>query len=240
MKDWRIFFSSVFFVLGFSIVFALVGVLLQSVFLTVAFQVQMWLARVGGIVIIIFGFYLVGLFKPKFLEKEYRLDVKRKFKSSYLTSFVFGAAFAVGWTPCIGPILGAILTLAITEPSSAFFLLLSYSAGLGVPFLLVGFFTNQAQGFISKAGKWLRYFNYVFGALLIFLGVLVFTSSLGRIAHFGFVASLLGEIGYVGFGGSTLSLAIAFLAGTASFLSPCVLPLVPAFLVYLGTEATRK
>jgi len=151
-RQWTIFLNSVFFVLGFSVIFSLVGVLLQSVLSDVSFTVQQWLGYVGGTVIIFFGIYLLGLIKIPFLQQEYKLKVKRKFKYSYITSFVFGSAFAVGWTPCVGAILGAILTLAIITPASAFPLLLSYSLGLGIPFLAVGLFTNQAQGFINKAG----------------------------------------------------------------------------------------
>lgn len=240
-KQWHIFINSVFFVLGFSVIFSLVGVLLQSVLSNVSSIVQLWLGRIGGLVIIIFGIYLLGLIKISFLEREHKLQVKRKFKSSYITSFVFGAAFAVGWTPCVGVILGAVLTLAITQPTSAFFLLLSYSLGLGVPFLLVGLFTNQAQKFIQKAGPWLKYFNYIFGTVLIMLGILVFTNQLSRIANFAFAANIFTILGTTSFGtGASLNLGIAFLAGIVSFLSPCVLPLIPAFLTYLASTATRN
>ena len=239
-KDWSIFWASVFFVLGFSLVFSLLGVLLQSLLSNVSYQVQIWLSRIGGAIIILFGLYLLGLIKPKFLNKEYKIVIKRRFNSSYLTSFVFGAAFAVGWTPCVGAILVGILTLAVTQPTSAFFLLLSYSLGLGIPFLLVGLFTNQAQKLIRRRGKWLKYVNYIFGVILIFLGILIFVNQLSRVANLAFASNFLIwlNLGSIGSGG-TLNLFIAFLAGLASFLSPCVLPLIPAFLAYLGTTVTR-
>ena len=238
-RNWNIFFASVFFVLGFSFVFALLGVLLQTVLSNISSQVQTWLGRIGGVFIIFFGLYLLGFIKPKFLEKEHKLKVKKNFKSVYLTSFIFGAVFAVGWTPCIGPILGAILTLAIAQPTSAFFLMLSYSIGLGVPFLIVGAFTNKAQGVISRAGKWLRYVNIIFGVILILLGVLVFTNQLSRIANLALASQFLVALDLVGVGAAgSLNILIAFVAGIASFLSPCVLPLIPAFLAYLGTIVT--
>src|SRR3989338_2407624 len=106
-RNWNIFFNSVFFVLGFSIIFSLVGVLLQSVFSNISYSIQTWLGRIGGIIIIFFGLYILGLITPRFLQKEYKFKVAKKFSSNYLTSFVFGAAFAVGWTPCVGAILGA-------------------------------------------------------------------------------------------------------------------------------------
>ena len=238
---WNIFLSSVFFVLGFSVVFAILGVLLQTVLVNVSYSVQTWLGRVGGVIIIFFGLYLLGLIKPSFLQKEYKLHVKKRFSSQYLTSFVFGAAFAVGWTPCVGAILGAILTLAVAQPGSAFLLLIAYSLGLGVPFLVVGLFTDRAQRWISKAGRWLQYVNYVFGAILIILGIFVFTNQLSRIASISFLSDILiklnlGSVDYTG----SVNFVIAFVAGLASFLSPCVLPLIPAFLAYLGTTISRE
>jgi len=241
-RDWSIFFSSVFFVLGFSSVFSLLGVLLQSVLSSVSLTVQTWLGRVGGIVIIIFGLYLLGLIKFKFLEKEHKFHVKKRFKSVYLTSFVFGAAFAVGWTPCIGAVLGAILTLAVANPSSAFFLLLSYSLGLGIPFLLIGLFTNQSKTLIDKVMKksWTKYLIYVFGAILVILGILVFTSQLARFSSFAFATDLLlkldADIGMF----KSLNIGVAFLAGIVSFLSPCILPIMPGYLTYLASTAVRK
>src|SRR3989338_4582755 len=146
----EIFINSIFFVLGFSIIFSLVGVLLQSVLSNVAYTVQNYFAYVGGTIIILFGFYLLGLIKIGFLEREHKFKVKKRFKYSYATSFLFGAAFAIGWTPCVGAVLGSILNLAIANPGSAFSFLLAYSLGLGLPFLIVGFFTSQASGFIEK------------------------------------------------------------------------------------------
>ena len=213
---------------------------MQSVLSNVSYTVQKWLGYVGGTVIIFFGLYLIGLIKIPFLEQEHKLKVKRKFKYSYVTSFVFGSAFAIGWTPCVGAILGAILTLAITTPASAFPLLLSYSIGLGIPFLLVGLFTDRASGFIEKAGPKLKYVNYVFGSILIMLGILVFTNQLVRIANVPFLTNLLISVSEGGASlGGTLGLGISFIAGLASFLSPCVLPLIPAFLAYLATTAVN-
>ena len=240
-KRWTIFLNSVFFVLGFSIIFSIVGVLLQSVLAKVSFTVQQWLGYFGGTIIIFFGIYLLGLVRVPFLEQEHKLRVKRKFSYSYITSFVFGAAFAVGWTPCVGAILGAILTLAVSNPATAFPLLLSYSLGLGIPFLIVGLFTDRASKFIEKAGPKLKYVNYVFGAVLIILGILVFTNQLSRIANVPFLSEILlmADLGTFGLG-STLHLGVSFIAGIASFLSPCVLPLIPAFLSYLATTVVSE
>ena len=141
----EVFFATVFFVLGFSVVFALLGVLLSTVLAHAAYGVQMWLSRIGGAVIVLFGLYLTGLLPLHFLDREYKLPMKLKFKSHYATAFFFGLAFAAGWTPCIGPVLGGIIGLAASAPSSSFALLLIYALGLSLPFLVVGFFASQAD-----------------------------------------------------------------------------------------------
>ncbi|KHO46178.1 MAG: cytochrome c-type biogenesis protein [archaeon GW2011_AR4] len=239
-RDNRIFLSSVFFVLGFSVVFSLVGVLLQGALASISYSVQQILARVGGTIIILFGLFLLGLLKLPFLEQDHKLRVKRRFSSVYATSFVFGAAFAVGWTPCVGAVLGAILTLAATQSGSAFLLLFSYSLGLGIPFLLVGLFTEQAKHFIKKSARMVFYLNKAFGAVLIIIGVYVFTNQLSRIANFQVLTSLLLSLDG-GISLASLNIGIAFLAGLVSFLSPCVLPIIPGFLSYLAaTHLTHE
>lgn len=190
-KRFAIFFNSLFFVLGFAVVFAALGVLLNTVLEVVAYEVQVWLARIGGAVVIFFGLYLVGVISHKWLQRDHKLKVTKKFGNRYITSFVFGSAFAVGWTPCVGAALGAILGLAASQPGTAFVLLMAYSIGLGVPFLLVGLFTEQASGLIEKHAVKLKYVNFVFGLILIALGVLVFTQNLNLIASFDFVNELL-------------------------------------------------
>ncbi|MCH8049196.1 sulfite exporter TauE/SafE family protein [Patescibacteria group bacterium] len=186
-----VFLNSVFFVLGFSVIFSALGVLLNSILESVAYDVQIWLGRIGGAIIIFFGLYLLGLLKIPWLEKEHKLPVKTKYKSRYATSFVFGAAFAVGWTPCVGAALGAILGLAATQPGNAFFLLLAYSIGLGIPFLLIGLFTAQAKKIIDRYAKYATWVNRIFGLLLIALGILVFTNRLALIANFELLNRLL-------------------------------------------------
>ena len=178
----EMFLNSLFFVFGFSFVFAALGVLLNSLLENVSYTVQLWLSRFGGVIIILFGLYLLGLIKIKFLEQDHKLQIKKKFKSKYATSFAFGFAFAVGWTPCVGAVLGTILTLAATQPGIAFGLLLSYAIGLGIPFLLVGIFSSEAIRVIQKSRRFLKYFNYIVGTLLLILGVLVFTQNLARLS----------------------------------------------------------
>ncbi|MDD5593612.1 MAG: cytochrome c biogenesis protein CcdA [Candidatus Margulisbacteria bacterium] len=177
-----IFLNSLFFVLGFSAVFSLLGVILNSILVSVAYDVQLWLARIGGVLIIFFGLYLTGLVPIPFLQKEYKFSVRTRFASRLFTSFLFGAAFAAGWTPCVGAVLGAILGLAATAPGLAFILLFAYSLGLGLPFLVVGLFTAQASVLINRYAAALDYINKAFGLFLIILGILIFTQNLSQIA----------------------------------------------------------
>ena len=240
-KMKKTFIASVFFVLGFALIFSIVGVLLQTVLANVSLQAQAWLGRAGGTIIILFGLYLVGLLDIPLLKREYKLFKGRSFSSVYLTSFVFGAAFAVGWTPCVSAALGAILALAVTQASSAFVLLLSYTLGLGVPFMVVGLFVERAQAFFERFGRIIVYFQSLFGALLIIIGILVFTSQLSRIANLQFVTNVLLTLNIGSSAGSgiasanVINMGIAFFAGLASFLSPCVLPIIPGFLSYLAS-----
>lgn len=183
-----IFLNSIFFVLGFSFIFALLGILLQTILASSGAEVQTWLSRIGGIVVIFFGLYLTGLIDIGFLERNHAFNVKRGSGYwRYATSFVFGVAFAAGWTPCAGAVLGAIIGLAASAPVSAFILLFSYALGLGVPFLIVGAFTAQAGALIARYGSALKYINVVFGILLIGLGVLVFTQDITLIGNFSLV-----------------------------------------------------
>ncbi len=178
----KIIIASFFFVLGFSSVFAILGVLLQSVLEAYAYDVRNYLGYIGGIVIIFFGLVMLGVIKIGVLEQEHKLRVKET-RYSFLTAFLFGAAFAVGWTPCVGAVLGAVLTLAITNPATAFPLMLAYALGLGIPFLLVGIFISQAQGVINYLAPHLKTLNLVFGVMLVLMGILVFTGNLVVVAN---------------------------------------------------------
>jgi len=180
----NIFLNTVYFVLGFSLVFALLGVFLNSVLLSVGVSFQNVLTSVGGLVIIGFGVYLILSTRLRRLNFEKKFSSIPKFKTSYITSFVFGAAFAAGWTPCVGPILGSTLTLAATAPGAAYNSLLAYSLGLGIPFLVTSIFFSHATSLIRKMVKHLKYFNPAMGIMLIILGILIFTNNLSILGNF--------------------------------------------------------
>ncbi len=187
----NIFLNTVYFVLGFSLVFAIMGVVLNSFLANVGTGFQNTFQVIGGAVIIAFGGYLILSMKLRILNFEKRMRNLPRFKTTYLTSFVFGAAFASGWTPCVGPILGTTLTLAATSPGAAYNSLLAYSLGLGVPFLITGAFFSQSTKIIRKMVKHLKYFNPLMGAILIVLGILVLTNQLSVIGNFPLASEII-------------------------------------------------
>ena len=187
----NIFLNTIYFVLGFSLIFAVLGVILNSVLSTVGIGFQSILQSIGGIVIVTFGAYLILSTKLRTLNFEKKMTRIPKFKTSYITSFGFGAAFAAGWTPCVGPILGSTFTLAATAPGAAYNSLLAYAMGLGIPFLITGAFFSQATGIIRRMVKYLKYFNPAMGALLIILGILVFTNQLSLLGNFPLTNELI-------------------------------------------------
>lgn len=175
--------NTVFFVLGFSIVFSTLGVIINSTLGGLSSELISGFNQIGGIIIIGFGIFLLLTTKFRSLNIEKKFIPKRE-KVSYPLSFLFGLAFAAGWTPCVGPILGTILTLAAATPTVSFYLLLAYSLGLGIPFILMGVFFSRATRVIQAMSKHLKYYSVIIGALIIFLGVLVFTNQLAYIANF--------------------------------------------------------
>ena len=187
----NIFLNTVYFVLGFSLVFAVLGVALNSVLVNIGNSFQNTLQIIGGIVIISFGVFLILSSKLNNLNFEKKLTRIPKFKTSYITSFVFGIAFAAGWTPCVGPILGSTFTLAATSPGEAYNLLLAYSLGLGTPFLITAAFFSRATGLLKKMVKYLKYFNPVMGSFLIILGILIFTNQLSVLGNFPLVNEII-------------------------------------------------
>ena len=182
--------NTIFFVLGFSVVFATLGVVINSVLGSSAAGFINNFNQVGGIIIVGFGVFLLLSNRFRSLNIEKKFFPKRT-KASYPMSFLFGLAFAAGWTPCVGPVLGTILTLAATTPAMAFNLLLVYSLSLGIPFILMGVFFSRATRVIQSMSKHLKYYSVILGGLIIVLGVLVFTNQLAVIANFPLLNELV-------------------------------------------------
>jgi len=230
----EVFLNSAFFVLGFTLVFSIMGVLLQTVLSRASLEAVNTVRLVGGSVIIAFGLLMIASTKYPipFFSVEHKMHIT-KFSNSYLTSSAFGIAFALGWTPCVGAILGSVYTLAAVSPGLGFLYLMAFSLGLGIPFLIAGAFISRVSGFMHRSGRFLRYFGIISGIFLIGVGLLVVTNYIGMLQIFlngvGPLGSLANPLGQ-----SQLSFLIALAAGFLTFISPCILPLVPAFLAYVS------
>jgi cytochrome c-type biogenesis protein len=169
----------ILFIIGFSIVFVALGASASSI-TTLLVKSKKILRIIGGIIIIIFGLHITGLLKIKFLEYEKKIHLETKPILGGLGSLVVGMTFAIGWTPCIGPILGAILTLAATRTTllQGVILLSVYSLGLSLPFLITGLAVNQVLKLFTKIKKYLKIITIATGIMLIITGILVLS---GRI-----------------------------------------------------------
>ena len=175
---------SLIFIAGFTTVFVLLGA--SATFIGNYLQAHMALLRkIGGVLIVIFGVHVSGIFDIGLLLGEKRLTIHRK-PAGYLGSFIVGVAFAAGWTPCIGPILASILMVAAAEETvyRGIMLLLVYSLGLGLPFFLASLAMHQFLVFFNRFKKYIRIFEIITGVFLIVVGVLIFTNYLAVIARY--------------------------------------------------------
>lgn len=262
------------FVLGFSVIFVAVGTVVSGIGQLV-FDLREPLARIGGIVVILFGLATMGLFDAlsrwlgrledsaaeegahwwllpvgwmkgaidfflRYFYADTRADWGRRSGSGYVSSFLMGMFFSAGWTPCIGPTLGAILALGYSTAtiSQGAFLLSGYSLGLGIPFVLFALALDRLSGLLRSLKRHIRTIQLMNGALLILIGFALLTKQLAIIARWAQENNLYLEAGSLG--GTTPTFFIAILAGLLSFLSPCVLPLVPAYVFYLTGRTLSK
>ncbi len=171
------------FVLGFSAVFVLLGVA-ASALGGLLYDVRTWLGRIGGLVVVVFGLHMIGLLRIPFLEYDTRLQEMPDPKLGYLSSALMGVFFSAGWSPCVGPVLGAILTLALNggSISSGAILLSSYSAGLAVPFLIAALGIGWVTTILRKYNQIMRYTEIVMGVLMVVIGLMLMTGAFNLIA----------------------------------------------------------
>ena len=180
---------SLAFIAGFSAVFITLGAL--AGFASASFQIYLRdglgiVQKIGGVMIFLFGIHLSGLFHFGMLLGEKRIQLRNK-PTGFIGTFLVGIAFAAGWTPCIGPILGAILAIAAGSSGGVgkgILLLTFYSAGLGVPFLVSGVLFHSFLSFFDRFKKHIRIIEVFTGLLLMFAGILLFFDLFGRITGF--------------------------------------------------------
>jgi cytochrome c-type biogenesis protein len=176
--------KTILFSLGFSLVFIVLGITASTVGNILLF-LSNELRIVAGIIIILFSFQMLGLFNFQFLNQEKRIETKG-YKDNYAFPFIVGTAFAFGWTPCIGPVLGSILALSATEASvSKGVLLLSfYSLGLAIPFIVSGYFMNKFLLTKKGFGKYYNRITKTGGIILLITGVLIATNQIQVISYY--------------------------------------------------------
>ena len=171
--------------------------------------------------------YIIPIFST-----EHRIRTRR-FSNSFISSFIFGIGFALGWTPCVGAILGSIYAFAATQPGIGLLLLMAYSLGLGIPFLLLGAFMSRMTDIMKKMRSGLKYFSIVGGILLVTMGILVLTGYIGLLSVF-----LIGPQSPMSLG-NNINFLLALAAGVLTFFSPCILPLLPAYLSYMAGSSAE-
>lgn len=163
------------FILGFSAVFYTLG-FGAGVFGEFFHEYKDLIRMLSAVLIIVMGLMLIGLFQPGFLMRERKLEMKWK-PAGYLGSFIFGIGFSAGWSPCIGPILTAIIALAATEPGAWIGLITGYTAGFAVPFFVLAFFVGTTRWITKYSGILMK----VGGSIMILMGILLFTDRMTQI-----------------------------------------------------------
>lgn len=231
------FSHALFFVGGFGLVFivgwggaaTLVGQLFG--------QYKSVLGKLGGLVVILFGLVTLDVVRIPLLSVDTRPQMKLRQSNRLLNSSLIGVLFAAGWTPCVGVTLGAILTLGFSQATANQAMILSsgYALGLGLPFLGLALILEHALGIVRRMGKYMRTFQWISGILLIVIGMMMVTDQITLIAIWAQRNGLFLDLPIGSASAPTYFAAIA--AGLLSFLSPCVLPLVPAYLGYLSGES---
>lgn len=188
---WATFSHGLAFVFGFSVIFVLLGVA-ASALGGLLYSLRTWIAKIGGVVVVIFGIHLTGIIRIPILEYDLRPQSTPDRSRGYLASALMGVFFSAGWSPCVGPVLGAVLTLALNGDSvlQGVQLLSAYSAGLAIPFLLAALGIGWVITIMRRYGKVMRYTEVVMGILMIVVGAMLFLGTFEQLARFGFFVDL--------------------------------------------------
>tara|TARA_Y100000022_G_scaffold16021_1_gene12346 strand:- start:106 stop:741 length:636 start_codon:yes stop_codon:yes gene_type:complete len=180
----KVFSFSLSFVFGFSTVFVILGAS-ATLLSSLVYEYLDILRIVGGIIIIIFGIHFMQIIQIPFLNREMRYQIE-SYRPGIVGSYVIGLSFAFGWTPCIGPILGSVLSIAASSETVTYgiVLLMLYSAGLGIPFLIAAYAINGFMKFLSRIRNYIRVIEIFTGLLLILFGILILTNRIQELAFF--------------------------------------------------------
>lgn len=236
-RRWEVFTHALLFVLGFSLIFIVGWGGAVTVLGQLFGQYKSALGRLGGVIVILFGLATLDIIRIPWFYADTRTQYTGR-RGTFGGSALMGIFFAAGWSPCIGATLGAILTMGFSQETvgQAMWLTSGYSLGLGIPFLLMALGLERATGWVRRMRRYQRAFQIVSGVFILLIGFMLLTNTMSRIAIWAFQNNL-----YIDF--STYTAAptylTAVLAGLLSFLSPCVLPLVPAYLGYLSGHTFR-
>ncbi len=184
---WETFSHGLAFVLGFSVVFVLLGVA-TSALGGMLYNIRDWLAKIGGVIVVLFGLHMLGIIHISFLEYDLRPNSTPDRSRGYLSSGLMGVFFSAGWSPCVGPVLGAILTLALNRGSvsQGAALLSAYSAGLAVPFLFASVGVDRVTNLLRNHSRVMAIASKAMGAVLVVIGAMLFLGTFGALARFGF------------------------------------------------------
>lgn len=235
----KIFLHALIFVLGFSLVFVIGWGGSVTALGQLFGAYKRVIAQVGGVIVIMFGLATLEVIRIPWFYADTRTQYTGQ-RGTYGGSALMGIFFAAGWSPCIGATLGAILTMGLSQQTvgQAMWLSSGYSLGLGIPFLAMALGLERASGWIKRMRPYQKYFRIASGVFIIAIGVLLLTNTMSLIAIWAF------KNGYFIESFTTFAAAptyfTAILAGLLSFLSPCVLPLVPAYLGYLSGRAAQR
>lgn len=180
---------TVFFMIGFSIIFIALGLSL-SLIGNVFVEYQDLIRKLGGIMVAVMGLVMLGVFRPKFLMKEAKINLKNK-PVGYFGSVLVGITYAAGWTPCVGPILSAVIMLGVANPNQAFIYTVAYTIGFAIPFFVMAFFMGKIKSILKHSGKLMK----IGGGLMILTGILLYTDQMTQITIF--LINLYG--GFTGF-----------------------------------------
>jgi cytochrome c-type biogenesis protein len=188
---WETFGHGLAFVAGFTLVFIALGAA-ASLIGAVLYDLRLWLARIGGVVVVIFGLHTMGVISIPFLDYDTRRQMRPSPGLGYGSSVLMGVFFSAGWAPCVGPVLGVVLTLALSTGSlnQGVILLTAYSAGLAIPFLLTALGIGRAAELMRRHVRTVQIVSKVTGAVMVVIGVLLFTGTLQRLSQYGFFIDL--------------------------------------------------